>query len=123
MTPLLLRLTTMALLLSALTIGLWVGTGRHAYTAFESIEIVAHAPDDDDPFAATGLYDDAVPTSVRTTATFRLGLIPTPQHLFDRHLLSVLTLLPLSWAPAILLVLGRRVRAHRLRSVHQPLPM
>lgn len=96
------RALLIALCSTAATLALWLSTGARGYTTFHMIELVEPTPGDDDLFANTGLYDTSV-QSVRETRGFRLGLVPTPRGLLDPHILSVLTLLALVWAPFALL--------------------
>ena len=80
----------------------WAATGRHYYTKFEVVEQVEAAVDPDDPFAETGLYDDETQTETVRRDEFHLGLLPVPQNLLDKHLLSVTSLV----GPVWILVLG-----------------
>lgn len=92
-----------------LAIGLWVGTGRDYYTKFEVIEKVEKPIEANDPFAGTGFYDSNAKTEVVRRPAFRLGLLPTPAGLFDKHMLSVATLAgPAFLLGAVVLFRSRR---------------
>lgn len=77
----------------------WQATGGDAYTKFTVVERVEVRSDADDPLAETGMFDDAQPRyeSVRRDE-FRLGLLPTPQGLFDKHAISVASVVGPVWA-------------------------
>jgi hypothetical protein len=68
----------------------WQATGGDAYTKFTVVERVQVQPEADDPLAGTGMFDDAEPRyETERRDEFRLGLLPTPQGLFDKHVVSV----------------------------------
>jgi hypothetical protein len=79
---------------------LWQATGGDYYTKYEVIEEVPRQIDPDDPFADAGFYDDAGTETVRRDE-FRFGLLPTPQSIFDKHAISVLSFAGPSWFVAI----------------------
>lgn len=100
-----LRIRLFALLVpAAITLaagGLWLATGRDAYTKFtlvERIEVDA-ANQADDIFAQAGVLDENEPVyeTVRREA-FHFGLLPTPQGLFDKHMFSVASVVVPAWA-------------------------
>lgn len=99
-----------AVLITALTVIVWQATGGDYYTKFEVVEQVEQTVDPDDPLAGTGFYDDDSRTQTTTRETFRLGLLPTPSGLFDRHTLSVVTLLSPTWGAVLLYVFFVRRR-------------
>lgn len=106
MTPIRTAILAVALLMSLAVLAVWLATGADAYTKFTVVEQQPRVIDPDDPLAATGFYDDAEDgTADLQTVTrdeFRLGLLPTPQGLFDKHALSVASLLGPVWAAALL---------------------
>ena len=96
------------------TTGAWLATGRHYYTKFEVIERIETEDADDDLFADTGLYDEGSRQRTVRRTEFHLGLIPTPAALVDKHLLSVASILLVTWSLAVTSVwwtsLRRRLR-------------
>ena len=92
-------------------LGTWAGTGRHAYTKFQVVEERRVELPKDDPLVQAGFYDDPVKVETVIRDEFHLGLLPTPQGIFDKHLISVLTLV----APLWLLSTGLWWRARRRR--------
>ena len=106
---------TVAVLISLVALGAWFGTGRHYYTKYEVVETVAKPVDADDPLAGTGFYDDeeAVTATVHRDE-FHLGLLPTPDGLFDKHVLSAASILGVTWGVALPFVLWRRRRERAL---------
>lgn len=78
----------------------WQTTGGDAYTKFEVVEEVERQLDPNDPLAGTGFYDDDKTTETVTRKEFRLGLIPTPAGLFDKHILAVTTIAGPPWGLA-----------------------
>ena len=106
---------TVAVLISLVALGTWFATGRHFYTKYEVVETVAKPVDADDPLAGTGFYDDeeAVTATVHKDE-FHLGLLPTPAGLFDKHMLSVASILGVTWGVTVPLVLWRRRRERAL---------
>lgn len=68
----------------------WRATGGDAYTKFAVVERVEVRPQADDPLVGTGMFDDTEPRyETQRRDAFRLGLLPTPQGLFDKHVISV----------------------------------
>jgi hypothetical protein len=109
MTTMARRLTlAAAVTLTVATAGVWLATGRHYYTKFSSIERIETQIDPDDPLAEAGFYDG--PSQIQTIRRegFHLGLLPVPQGLVDKHLLSVATLLIAVWGMAYLIHLLTR---------------
>ena len=102
----------LAVLLTAGALAIWGSTGRHAYTKYEVIEQVPAQADPDDPFADTGFFDEGAPAleTVRRDE-FHLGIFPTPQGVFDKHAVSVLTIAVPPWALfGVVALLRRRSR-------------
>ena len=87
-----------ALAITVATLVTWVATGRDAYTKFEVVERTTTSVDADDPLAGTGFYEDeAAQEKIVVRDEFRLGFLPAPQGLFDKHVLSVATILGVTW--------------------------
>lgn len=97
-------LLMVATLISVATVTLWFATGRHAYTKFSIVEKAEIAIDANDPLAGTGFYDDDTAETTVQRDTFRLGLLPTPQGLLDKHMLSVASVFGVTWGITLLLV-------------------
>jgi len=92
------RPTIIAVVVSIATLTTWVVTGRDAYTKFQVVERSASAVDPSDPLAGTGFYEDETAREqVTVRDAFRLGLLPTPGGLLDKHMLSVSTILAMTW--------------------------
>jgi len=89
---------SLAVIVTLAALGAWAATERHYYTKFEVVEQVEMALDPDDPFADTGLFDDEPQMETVTRDEFHLGLLPVPQSLLDKHILSVMTLVGPVWA-------------------------
>ncbi len=120
MNPLLKTFTVLAVGITLATVGTWLVTGRHYYTKFEVVEQVRTTPEDDDPLAGTGFYDDAGVETTERRDEFHLGLIPTPQGLLDKHILSVVSILGPTWALPLFLFWARTRRQKRILPSHQP---
>ena len=100
-----------ALVISLATMVTWVATGRDAYTKFQVVERTTASVDADDPLAGTGFYEDEeAQEKIVVRDEFRLGLFPSPQGLFDKHMLSVATILGLTWGLWMAAWLARRMR-------------
>jgi len=89
----------------------WQATGGDAYTKFTVVERVEVGTPSNDPLAGTGMFDDAQPRyeTVRRDE-FRLGLLPTPQGLFDKHAISVASVAGPVWAVFLGIGLIRKLR-------------
>ena len=102
-----------AVLLTAGALATWGVTGCHAYTKYEVIEQVPAEADPDDPFADSGFFDEGAEPALDTVRRdeFHLGILPTPQGVFDKHVVSVVTIAAPPWAlfGAVFLA-GRRSR-------------
>ncbi len=83
---------------------IWQATGGDYYTKFEVVEQVEKPVDKDDPLADTGFYEGTSQTQVVARKEFRLGLLPTPQGIFDKHAVSVVSIAFPTWVLAIGLV-------------------
>ena len=88
----------LALVVTVASLVTWQATGGDWYTKFEVVEQVELKPDASDPLAAAGFYDGETVTRTESRDEFRLGLLPTPSGLLDRHILSVATLTGPLWA-------------------------
>ena len=90
-------------------VAVWLATGAHFYTKYEVVERVEAPVASDDPLAGTGFYDSGTRTETSVRDEFHLGLLPTPQGLFDKHLLSVASVAAVVWAlTAVVALLKRR---------------
>jgi hypothetical protein len=75
------------------------------------VERSTHEVDAADPLAGTGFYDDDSATEdIVVRNAFRLGFLPTPQGLFDKHMISVSSILAATWG---LWLIAWRVRRRR----------
>ena len=89
----------------------WLATGAHFYTKYEVVERVEVPVESDDPLADTGFYESETRTEISVRDEFHLGLLPTPQGLFDKHLLSVTTVAVPLWVLAgVAVYFGRRMK-------------
>ncbi len=86
-----------ALVVTAGVLFLWQATGGNYYTKFEIVEEVELKLDPSDPLAAAGFYGEGPVTKTISRKEFRLGLLPVPQRLFDKHAISVVTLVFPVW--------------------------
>ena len=93
----------------------WLATGRDYYTKYQVVETIEVPLDENDPLAQAGFYDDDKPrTETVTRDEFHLGLIPTPSGIFDKHVVSVISIASPPWGlTALLFVLGRMRRRNR----------
>ncbi len=76
---------------------LWQATGGDYYTKFEVVEEVAVEVDSSDPLADAGFYEEGTVTKTISRDEFRLGLLPVPQGIFDKHAVSVITIVFPFW--------------------------
>jgi len=111
MSPILKAWFSVAVLITLFCFGLWLFTDHHYYTKFQVVEQVEVTEDEDDIFANTGFYDDEeTPTKTIIRDEFHFGLFPTPQGLFDKHILSVFTFAVPAWGLFAALWLLMRLR-------------
>ncbi len=76
----------------------WQATGGDAYTKFTVVERVEVQSEADDPLAGTGMFDEGERRyQTQRRDEFRLGLLPTPQGLFDKHVISVASVVGPAW--------------------------
>jgi hypothetical protein len=90
----------LASLVTLASIMTWQLTGGDYYTKFEVIEQVEAQVDANDPLAGTGFYDGQRKQTV-ARKEFRLGLLPTPNGIFDKHMFAVVTIVSPVWVIAI----------------------
>jgi hypothetical protein len=92
----------LALIGTAAVVSTWALTGRHYYTKFRVVETVEQEVDANDPFAGTGFYDedDSGQTKTVVRDEFHLGLLPVPQGIFDKHMVSVVSIAVPLWGLA-----------------------
>ncbi len=104
-------LLVLAALVTVASLVTWQATGGDWYTKFEVVEQVEVKPDPTDPLVAAGFYDGNTVTRTETRDEFRLGLLPTPSGLLDKHAMSVATLVTPFWLLGLGAAwLGRRCR-------------
>lgn len=101
-------LSTLAIAVTIASLFLWIGTGRHFYTKYQVVETREVPVDSRDPLADAGFYDSETRVETVQKEEFHFGLLPTPQGMFDKHILSVLSLVTPAWLAYSLLLLGRR---------------
>lgn len=104
-----------ALIVTIASLVTWRVTGGDYYTKFELIEQIESPVDPDDPLAGSGFYDGEARTETVVTPGLRFGLLPTPNGIFDKHILSVATLAAPPWVLLLGLVLIDR-RRRRIRT-------
>jgi hypothetical protein len=109
-TKIILALAALVTLAALIT---WQATSGDYYTKFEVIEQVETPVDQNDPLAAAGFYEDASQTKTVTRREFHLGLLPTPSGLFDKHAVSVVSIVAPVWLVALGFVWWRRRRLRR----------
>jgi len=102
-----------AVALTATALGAWWITDRHYYTKYEVVEQVEVALDADDPLVLAGFYDERARVETVRRREFHLGLLPVPQGVFDKHALSVLTLVAPAWLLCLPLAWWLRHRRDR----------
>ncbi len=100
--------------LTAAVLLLWQVTGGDYYTKYEIVEEVEVKLDQSDPLVAAGFYDEGPVTKTISREEFRLGLLPVPQGLADKHAISVVTLVFPAWIIAAAYLWYRRNRKSRI---------
>jgi hypothetical protein len=93
----------MAIIISLGILITWRATGGDYYTKFQIVEETMVPVNQDDPLAGTGFYDNDMKTETVSKNEFRLGLLPTPSRLFDKHILSVISIIIPLWTLVIFL--------------------
>ncbi len=92
-----LKLLVIAVVLTVAAFGLWLATGAHPYTKYQDDTRKELPTDEDDPFAEAGFYDGDTVTRTVKKNVFYFGLLPTPQGVFDKHALSVVSVVLPVW--------------------------
>ncbi len=92
-----LKLLVIAVVLTVAAFGLWLATGAHPYTKYQDVTRQELPTDEDDPFAKAGFYDGDTVTRTVKKNVFYFGLLPTPQGVFDKHALSVVSVVGPVW--------------------------
>lgn len=103
-----------AILVTAGVLITWQATGGDYYTKFELIEQVETPIDQDDPLAQAGFYDGDTRVETVRTSGFRMGLLPTPSGLIDKHLISVISIVLPIWILALIMIWKAR-RDNRIK--------
>jgi hypothetical protein len=103
----------LAAVVTLATLITWQMTGGDYYTKFEAVEQVETPVDQNDPLAAAGFYEGMSQKQTVTRREFRLGLLPTPSGLLDKHLISVVSIVSPAWVIAIAFVWRGRRRSQR----------
>ena len=105
----------MVVAVTVVSIVTWQATGGDWYTKYKVVEQIESEPDPNDPLAATGFYEGGKTTQTVTRDEFRLGLLPTPAGIFDKHALSVASVTGPLWAIGLGVIWyqRRRIRLHQ----------
>ena len=90
-------LFTIAGVLTLAALITWFATGAHPYTKYEDVTRQQVSAGADDPFAETGFYDGDMVTKTVKRDVFYFGLLPVPQGLFDKHAVSVVSVVVPVW--------------------------
>ena len=90
------------------SIMVWQATGGDWYTKYEVVEQVEVNPDPNDPLAAAGFYEGGKIIETITRDEVRFGLLPTPSGLFDRHSLSVVSIVIPIWGLGLAIIWHRK---------------
>ncbi len=112
-----LKLLVIAVVLTVAAFGLWLATGAHPYTKYQDVTRQQVPTNEDDPFAEAGFYDGDTVTRTVKKNVFYFGLLPTPQGVFDKHALSVVSIVVPVWLIVGGISLVRwRTRRRRVRA-------
>jgi len=95
------------------TVIVWRATGGDYYTKFQVVEEVKSEVDPNDPLAAAGFYAGDTTTQAVTRDEFHFGLLPTPEGIFDKHVVSVASISGPVWVCAIGFIWWTRRKARR----------
>jgi hypothetical protein len=106
-----------AILLTISAVIIWRATGGDYYTKYEVVEQVEKEIDSEDPLAAAGFYDGDTRTETIARNEFRMGLLPTPAGIVDKHAISVVSISATAWIITLGLVWLDRRRRKSLRRV------
>lgn len=99
-----------ALIFTGISVAVWQVTGGDYYTKYEVVEKVKTDVDQNDPLAAAGFYDEDTKAETVVRKAFRLGLLPTPNGLLDKHAVSVASVVAPVWAVSVIAYLVQRRR-------------
>ncbi|NIP41594.1 MAG: hypothetical protein GWO41_07860 [candidate division Zixibacteria bacterium] len=102
-----------AIVISGAVLITWQATGGDYYTKYQVVEKVEAEIDPNDPLAQAGFYDEGSVTQTVTRDEFRLGLLPTPSGLIDKHAISVVSILLPIWVIIIIAFWLSRMRRRR----------
>ena len=91
------KLVFVAGLLTIIVFLTWQFTGGDFYTKYEIVEEIEQKLDETDPLVAAGFYETSTIMKTVTHNEFRLGLLPTPAGLIDKHSVAVITLVTPIW--------------------------
>ncbi len=97
-----------AIILSFIILIIWQITGGDFYTKYQVVEEIEKKLDQSDPLVAAGFYENSTITETIVKNEFRLGLLPTPSGIFDKHSLAVITMLTPIWFISIAIYFLRR---------------
>ena len=110
------KLLALAVVVTVAALGMWQATGAHPYTKYEDVTREQVRTDVDDPFVEAGFYEGDTITQTVRKDVFYFGLFPTPQGLFDKHALSVVSVVVPVWLVVVGSVLVRwRARRRAIR--------
>ena len=110
------KLLAVAVVVTVAALGMWQATGAHPYTKYEDVTREQVRTDVDDPFVEAGFYEGDTVTQTVRKDVFYFGLFPTPQGLFDKHALSVVSVVVPVWLVVVGSVLVRwRARRRAIR--------
>ena len=91
-----------AIIISASSLITWQMTGAHAYTTYHLNETIQVELDPNDPLVQAGFYgDDKTKDSLVVSKGLHLGLLPTAQGIFDKHVFSVASISGPIWGLAL----------------------
>ena len=108
---------SLAVIITLVSIVTWQLTGGDYYTKFQVVEEIEQPVDPNDPLAVAGFYDNQTPKETVVRNEFRLGLLPTPNSIFDKHLIAVVTIVSPAWVIAFGLLWWRRRQHHRVTNI------
>ncbi len=110
------KLLAIVVVVTVAALGMWQATGAHPYTKYEDVTREQVRTDVDDPFVEAGFYEGDTVTQTVRKDVFYFGLFPTPQGLFDKHALSVVSVVVPVWLVVVGSVLVRwRARRRAIR--------
>lgn len=110
-------LLMIAAAITVTAIVIWQTTGGDYYTKYEVVERDSVKTEPDDPLAAAGFYDGDSKTRTVTRSEFRFGLLPTPRGVFDKHALSLTTVIFPVWVITFVSLWFRRRRKYLSKSL------